>query len=220
MAADDDRASRSVDVETGGVGDEVAGPDLEGDPSGSDGSEGRRRFGWRAAVPIAVISFAAGAMVGGFLGSGGSPLRVPAEPNFQGAPVLALGEAATSSRGNSITALSWDGDAHVDGLPGRVGQALVLWCAGIGQQGDYGRIAELWRVELADESRVDVSPSDDEGSLLQTPHLVTRAGDCMRGTVEFRIPEGAEPTFLQFGGQEIFKWDLAAATPAPSSPAA
>lgn len=197
MADDDDEVDEELDDE-------------------DDGGSRRPRLRFRAAAPIALIAFAAGAMVGAFLGSGGSPLRIPAEPNFQGAPLLDLGQAATSSRGNSITALSWDPDAKVEGIPGRVGQAEVLWCAGQRQQGDYGRIAELWRVEMTDATRADVAPSAADGSLLATPHLVTRAGDCMRGTVEFVIPDGAVPKFLQFGGQEIFKWNLAAtARPSP-----
>lgn len=111
-----------------------------------------------------------------------------------------LGETVTSS-GLAVTVRGW-GPADAGQLPAEPTTAEATSAAAIEscrtQEG--GQIADLsrFRVELADGERIEPS-----GSRMGPPE-----GDCVRGSILFALPEGANPTAMAFEGSPAVRWLL------------
>ncbi len=154
--------------------------------------------------------FAAGVLVGWALwagsSSGGADPRA-APGSLAPDPVLELGTPATSSLGNSITALSWDSEVDVNGRA--YARAEVEWCAGQEQVGQVRNIISLWSVSMSDGSQVLPEPGGvGPDSLARSGNAQVVPGDCARGFIDFDLTAAAEPALLTFSGQEVFRWVL------------
>jgi len=166
------------------------------------------RFSWKAVLVAGVLGVIFGSLGGWYAGSSGlSAVGQRGQvPTPASSPIQPLGSPATSSRGNTITALGID-RARVNGED--YDRVEVQWCAGPQESGELSAIASLWTLRMDDGTVIAAVPGPvDDQSLLASGDLVVAAGDCVKGLVDFSARQGSQPAAVSFSGSETYIWAL------------